>query len=327
MGNFTSIETEFNKRVSPQVNTLLQGQQNGANPQIIQNQINEIVQQTLFAMRQEKMQDVCTITGRNIICYISAWLQSSSNNPEIQINDNDMNGLMNAVSGISDRSKGLDIVLHTPGGVVTATESIVNYLRKMFNMNIRVIVPHMAMSAGTMIACASKEIIMGKESSLGPIDPQYHNVPAQGVLKEFERAMRETVAVPNSSLIWKEIIKQYRPTFVGECDNVVKMSYDLVEGWLLDCMFKNSRNKQDKVKMILDELASHDASKVHDRHYDYIKCKKIGLKVTALEKNQALQEAVLSLYHCYLLSIYRLPDAIKFIENQNGQTLVVSGQR
>ena len=327
MGNFTSIETEFNNRVSPQVNTLLQGQQNGANPQIIQNQINDIVQQTLFAMRQEKMQDVCTITGRNIICYISAWLQSSSNNPEIQINDNDMNGLMNAVSGISDRSKGLDIVLHTPGGVVTATESIVNYLRKMFNMNIRVIVPHMAMSAGTMIACASKEIIMGKESSLGPIDPQYHNVPAQGVLKEFERAMRETVAVPNSSLIWKEIIKQYRPTFVGECDNVVKMSYDLVEGWLLDCMFKNNRNKQDKVKMILDELASHDASKVHDRHYDYIKCKKIGLKVTALEKNQALQEAVLSLYHCYLLSIYRLPNAIKFIENQNGQTLVVSGQR
>ena len=139
--------------------------------------------------------------------------------------------------------------------------------------------------------------------------------------------MRETVAVPNRSLIWKEIIKQYRPTFVGECDNVVKMSYDLVEGWLLGCMFKNCRNKEDKVKMILDELASHDASKVHDRHYDYIKCKKIGLKVTALERNQDLQEAVLSLYHCYLLSIYRLPNAIKFIENQNGQTLIVSGQR
>ena len=58
-------------------------------------------------------------------------------------------------------------------------------------MDIRVIVPHMAMSAGTMIACSSREIIMGKESSLGPIDPQYHNVPAQGVLKEFERAMNK----------------------------------------------------------------------------------------------------------------------------------------
>ena len=329
MGNFTSIEAEFNKRIAPQVNVMLQSQQNGANPQQVQTQINDLMQKTLFAMRQEKMQDVYNITGRNIICYISAWLQSSSNNsnPEIQINDNDMNGLMNAVSGLSERSKGLDLVLHTPGGIVTATESIVNYLRKMFNMNIRVIVPHMAMSAGTMIACASKEIIMGKESSLGPIDPQYHNVPAQGVLKEFERAMNETIAIPNSSLIWKEIIKQYRPTFVGECDNVVKMSHDLVEGWLLECMFKKNRKKHDKVKTILDELASHDASKVHDRHYDYIKCKKIGLNVTALEDNQTLQEAVLSLYHCYLLSIYRIPNAIKFIENQNGQTFVISGQR
>ena len=44
--------------------------------------------------------------------------------------------------------------------------------------------------------------------------------------------------------------------------------------------------------------------------------KKLGLKVKALEADQTLQEAVLSLYHCYLLSIYRLPTAIKFIENQ-----------
>ena len=303
MGNFTSIEQEFNTRITPEVNRILQAQPGSANPQATQNQINEIIQKTLFDMRKEKMQDLCSITRRNLICYISAWLQSASMNPEIQINDNDMNGLMNAVSGITDRTKGLDIMLHTPGGVVTATESIVNYLRKLFNMDIRVIVPHMAMSAGTMIACSSKEIIMGKESSLGPIDPQYHNVPAQGVLKEFERAMNETISSPNRSLIWKEIIQQYRPSFVGECENVVKMSHDLVEGWMLDCMFKNSRKKHEKVKVIMDELASHDASKVHDRHYDYLKCKKLGLKVTALEDNQDLQEAVLSLNHCYLLSI------------------------
>lgn len=327
MDNFTSIETDFQNRISPQINTLLNNQQNGTNPELIQKQINEITQQTLFTMRQEKMKNISDITGRNTISYISAWLQASSINPEMQINDNDMNGFMNAISGITDRSKGLDLILHTPGGVVTATESLVNYLRKIFNMDIRVIVPHMAMSAGTMIACSSKEIIMGKESSLGPIDPQYHNVPAQGVLKEFNRAINETITTPNSSLIWKEIIKQYRPTFVGECENIVKMSHDLVEGWLLNCMFKHSHNKQDKVNKILDELASHDASKVHDRHYDYLKCKTIGLKVTTLEKDQKLQEAVLSLYHCYLLSIYRIPSTIKFIENQEGQTFVINGQR
>lgn len=327
MGNFTSIEQEFNTRIAPEVNSILQSQSGSANPQNVQNQINELFKNTLFNMRKEKMQALCEITGRNLICYISAWLQSTSTNPEILINDNDMNGLMNAVSGIADRTKGLDIMLHTPGGVVTATESIVNYLRKLFDMDIRVIVPHMAMSAGTMIACSSKEIIMGKESSLGPIDPQYHNVPAQGILKEFERAINETISSPNKSLIWKEIIQQYRPSFVGECENVVKMSHDLVEGWMLNCMFKHSRRKKEKVKTIMDELASHDASKVHDRHYDYLKCKKLGLKVVALEDNQDLQEAVLSLYHCYLLSIYRLQNSIKFIENQNGQTFVINGKR
>lgn len=327
MGNFTSIEEEFKSRCIPKIGKIVKSPSSSGNQKFFQSQIDDLLRSTLFDMRKEKMLKLSLITNRNLICYISSWLQSSCTNPEIQINDNDMNGLMNAVSGIEDRSKGLDLLLHTPGGVVTATESIVNYLRKLFKMNIRVIVPHMAMSAGTMIACSSKEIIMGKESSLGPIDPQYHNVPAQGVLKEFERAVAETVSSPNKSLIWKEIIQQYRPTFVGECENVVKLSYNLVEGWLSDCMFKNSRNKKEKVKVILDELANHDASKVHDRHYDYLKCKKLGLKVTALEDNQDLQEAVLSLYHCYLLSIYKLPTAIKFIENQNGQTFVINGKR
>lgn len=328
MGNYTSIENEFNSIVNSQIpKVLAEAKEKGYSDQDIHNRINEIVNSTLLDMRMKKMREVCEVTDRNLICYISAWLQASSGNPEFQITDNDMNGLMNAVSEIKDKKLGVDIMLHTPGGIVTATESIVNYLRKVFNMDIRVIVPHMAMSAGTMIACSSKEILMGKESSLGPIDPQYHNVPAQGVLKEFERAINETVSAPNKSLIWKEIIQQYRPTFVGECENVVKMSYDLVKGWLLDCMLCKTDNKEKVVVTILNELASHDASKVHDRHYDFVKCKQLGLNVTALENDQTLQDKVLSLYHCYLLSIYKLPNSIKFIESQNGQTFVISGQR
>lgn len=327
MGNFTSVEKEFNKRVQPEIDIILKQNINNPNQQAVQAQVNDVISNTLKAMRIEQMNSIRAITGRNIICYISSWLQSSSGNSELSITDNDMNGLMNAVSGIENRKEGLDLLIHSPGGGVTATESIVNYLRKMFDKDIRVIVPHMAMSAGTMIACSSKEIIMGKQSSLGPIDPQYHNVPAQGVLKEFERALQETVLEPNKALIWREIIQQYRPTFVGECENAVKLSRGLVEDWLLDCMFENDQDKKHKVDSILDELASHDASKVHDRHYDYMKCKELGLKVTPLEDNQELQEAVLSLHHCYLLSIYRLPSALKFVENHNGQSLIVNGQR
>ena len=233
---------------------------------------------------------------------------------------------MNAVSGLN-KAKGLDLVLHTPGGITTATEAIVKYLRKCFNNNIRVIVPHMAMSAGTMIACSAKEIILGKESSLGPIDPQYRNVPAEGVIDEFNRAIKDIQANPQMSLVWKEIISQYRPTFLGECQYAIDLSRNLVTEWLSTCMFKNSKQKQAKVTNIVNGLASHSFSKLHDKHYDYEDCKKIGLKVVKLESDSTLQDAVLSVHHSYVLSSYILPGALKFIENSQGQTFVISGKK
>lgn len=60
---------------------------------------------------------------------------------------------------------------------------------------------------------------------------------------------------------------------------------------------------------------------------DLVDCKKIGLKITPLEDDQNLQDKVLSLYHSYVLTIYRIPTTLKFIENQNGQTFIISGQR
>lgn len=329
MGNFTDIQNEYNARVNSKISNYLQ-QQQSTTQQIDQNEINKIRVDELLKLRLDKMMDLSKKTGRNVICYYSAWLQGNlaSPNQEVQIYDNDMNGFMNAVYKL-DKSKGLDLILHTPGGVITATESIVKYLRKIFSNNIRVIVPHMAMSAGTMIACSSKSIIIGKESSLGPVDPQYHNVPAQGVLKEFERAMNEVVTSPNKSLIWKEIIQQYRPTFIGECDNVVQLSEELLRNWLETGMFRNSRRKYKtaKVDKIVDELINHDKSKVHDRHFGYDECKQMGLKVESLEKDSDLQDKVLSLYHSYILSVYLMPNAIKFIEAHNGNSFVINGKR
>ena len=92
-------------------------------------------------------------------------------------------------------------------------------------------------------------------------------------------------------------------------------------------MFKDDKNKKTKVNKILKEIGSHETSKIHDRHYDYEKLKSIGLNVTSLEDNQELQDKVLSLYHSYLLTIYQLPNVVKLIESQNGQSLIITGKR
>lgn len=99
-------------------------------------------------IRRSYLKKLSKLTGRNVIAYYSGWLQK--NNPELRyllsINDNDKNGFMNAIAGM-DCSKGLDLILHTPGGDVAATESIIDYLKSKFE-DIRVIVPQLAMSGG-----------------------------------------------------------------------------------------------------------------------------------------------------------------------------------
>ena len=153
-------------------------------------------------IRRKYLKKLQNITGRNVIAYYSGFLQKKLRElqGEIGINDNDKNGFMTAVHKL-DSSKGLDLILHTPGGEVAATESIIDYLTKKFD-DIRVIVPQLAMSGGTMIACASNKIVMGKQSSLGPIDPQFNGLPAHGILEEFKQA-HEGIKKDNSKIaLW-----------------------------------------------------------------------------------------------------------------------------
>ena len=157
------------------------------------NEIRDLVNasgSTFDILRKEYQQSLSEKTGRNVIIYYSGWLQKPPNlGQALGINNDDKNGFMATVHGL-DRSKGLDLLLHTPGGDVAATESLIDYLKQMFGTDIRAIIPQMAMSGGTMLACACKEILMGKQSSLGPIDPQVGGMlPAAGVVEEFERAI------------------------------------------------------------------------------------------------------------------------------------------
>lgn len=88
----------------------------------------------------------------------------------------------------------------------------------------------------------------------------------QGVIKEFKQAMEEILINHNKSLIWKEIIRQYCPTFVGKCENIVAMSKSIVNKWLAENMFKNDFDADKKIGKIMDELSERESSKVYDRH-------------------------------------------------------------
>ena len=276
-------------------------------------------------IRRRYLKEISEITGRNVIIYYSGWLQKE-NIAGIEINDEDKNGFMTVIHEL-DRSRGLDLILHTPGGEMAATESLVEYLRSMFSTDIRAIVPQLAMSGGTMMACAYKEIFMGKQSSLGPIDPHYGGIPAHGIVEEFKRAKKEISEDTSSSSIavWQPIIAKYDPTLVGECEKAIDWSNEMTREWLQTGMFASEQNSDDKINKILKELGDHALTKSHARHLSIERCREMGLKVSALEDDDRLQDAVLSLHHACMLT-FSATRAIKIVENHLGIAFIKIAQ-
>lgn len=271
------------------------------------------------ATSNKYLKQLSEYTNRNVIAYYSSFLSKPAGK-FISVSDLDMDGFMNAIKGM-DCSKGLDLILHTPGGDPSAAEGIVKYLRLKFNKDIRVIVPQMAMSAGTMIACSAKEIIMGKASSLGPIDPQFNGIPAYNILSEFEEAKRDLALNPQNVNYWAIQLNKYPAAFVKSCMDAIALSGELVDTWLASCMFEGEDH--DKVERIVKTLNEHDESKNHGRHFDINFCKRIGLKINELESDSELQDKVLSVHHVFMTMLNNSP-AGKVIASQNNKRWVMN---
>jgi ATP-dependent protease ClpP protease subunit len=293
------------------------------------NQQQVLASNAVAEVRRFYLNQLFTKTNRNVIAYYSGFL-SKPPNFGMEINDEDKNGFMMAVHKL-DRSKGLDLILHTPGGNITSTQSIVDYLFKMFRASpdsvpdIRAIVPQMAMSAGTMIACSCKEIWMGKHSNLGPIDPQLQGVPTYGVLKEFEEACKQVKKDPSRISLWQTIIGQYRPTFLSRCKNAIVLSNTFVKKQLATVMFNGQPDAKKKAADVVKRLTHYAKNKTHDRHIHYEECLKIGLNVKSIEeavdangqKDPTFQDLILTVHHCYMHTMMNTP-AYKLIENHLG---------
>lgn len=274
-------------------------------------------------VRRKYIKALAEKTGRNVIAYYSGWLQKPGIRG-VEIDDGDKSGFMAAIYQL-DRAKGLALVLHTPGGQVAATESIVDYLRTMFNGDIVAYIPQIAMSAGTMIACGCKEIIMGRPSNLGPIDPQFNGIPAFGVRDEFQRAMKEVKDDPSRALVWKFIIDKYHPTFIGECENAITWSHSIVTKWLESGMFSGEVDGDKKAKDVVNKLQDTKTMLTHSRHLSIDECEKTGLKIKRLEEDQELQDALMSVHHAFMHTFAHTP-AIKIVENHEGKAYVLQAQ-
>ncbi|GAA0607246.1 SDH family Clp fold serine proteinase [Thalassospira tepidiphila] len=279
-------------------------------------------------VRQKYIVKLAKLTNRETIGYYSGFLQkrdgSGRIHPECAINDHDMNGFMAVIHGL-ERDRGLDLILHTPGGDIEATRSLVSYLHRMFGYDIRVIVPHIAQSAGTMISCAAKEIILGKHSFLGPTDPQINGVPAMGILTEIDRAITEIKENNLKKLVWDHVFSKFHPSFIMNCERAVEGTKVMVKEWLENNMFSAEKDSENLAKNAVEQLMNYSGTSGHNQHFSVEDAQKMGLKIIELEDDQDLQENVLSVHHSYMASFAR-STAIKIIDNSIGNSWTIGNQ-
>jgi ClpP class serine protease len=120
------------------------------------------------------------------------------------INIEDSEAVLRAIQ-MTDRDVPIDLILHTPGGLVLAAEQIAFALWR-HPAKVTVFVPHYAMSGGTLIALAADEIVMNENAVLGPVDPQLGNHPAASILKVIER--KPIAEVDDDTIIMADIAEK-----------------------------------------------------------------------------------------------------------------------
>ncbi|MCH9807091.1 MAG: S49 family peptidase [Alphaproteobacteria bacterium] len=257
-------------------------------------------------------------TGRNALAYYSGWLQK--NGPGfgsfVSITDEDKNGLMACFRNMKFEN-GLDIFIHSPGGNVAATDSLIHYIRSKFGSNVRVFVPQLSMSGGTMIAFAGKEIWMGLHSNLGPIDPQFGSQPAQLVLDEFDDISKKIASAPELIHVYRPILEQIRPTFLSTCRHAIDWSKEIGKKSLMRGMFEGHDDAEEKADKIVNYFSDATQHKHHSRHIHREECEEVGLKIMNFESDQEMQDLALGVHHAFVFTLMNTPIA-KIIENQNG---------
>ena len=278
-------------------------------------------------VRRKYLKQLHEFTKRDTILYASCWTSKPELPPScLNIADEDLQGLMEVIYGLSGSA--LDLILHTPGGSLEVAEAFVSYLSSKFT-NIRIIVPSMAMSAGTMIACSGDIIVLGKHSFLGPTDPQIllptptgiRMVSTQSILDQFDRAQKECQD-PKKLSSWVPMLNQYGPDLLIHSEKALKISRELVENWLSEYILNDQKDKAPK---IAKWLSDNSLFKTHSRRISREQLKKKGLKIQNLEENQKEQDLFLSVFHATTHTFTGTP-ATKIIENHLGNAFIKAYQ-
>ena len=257
--------------------------------------------------RQRLIRQIQEKVERRIICYVAGELT--------KIEREDVPGFVDLLSRIEPGAN-VDLILHSGGGDIDAAEKLISMVRdKVKNGELRVIVPHYAKSAATLMALGADSIVMSDSSELGPIDPQVPFLDAHGVwvyysafsyLKAFERFAGELQANPNDPSA-RLMLDKIQPHQVVEIERVVQRTQHLAEKLLQTGMMAGW-----PVTAPVSKLMDIESWHTHGQVISAEEAGSIGLTVIRLPPDDP---AWVSYWKLYCLQFLAVPDDKKLFES------------
>jgi len=175
------------------------------------------------------------------------------------INIEDSEEVLRAIK-LTDDEVPIDLILHTPGGLVLAAEQIAHALCR-HPAKVTVFVPHYAMSGGTLISLAANEIVMDENAVLGPVDPQLGDQPAASILTVLEQ--KDVNEIDDRTLILADVARKA----VSQVRNTVR-----------EILSHNTRIEAAKADELAELLAT--GTWTHDYPITVEEARELGLPVS-----------------------------------------------
>jgi ClpP class serine protease len=201
------------------------------------------------------------------------------------IDVNDSEQVLRAIQ-LTDQEVPLDIILHTPGGLVLAASQIARGVRDHTGQ-VTVFVPHYAMSGGTLIALAADQIVMSSHAVLGPVDPQLGNKPAASLIKVVEQ--KPIAEIDDETLILADIGRK-------AIEQVKKTARELLERQL----------PAEQAEQLAEKLST--GTWTHDYPILPREAQEFGLKVST-----DMPEDVLQLMSLYPQPVRQQPGGVEYL--------------
>jgi ClpP class serine protease len=201
------------------------------------------------------------------------------------IDVNDSEQVLRAIQ-LTDQEVPLDIILHTPGGLVLAASQIARAVRD-HKAKVTVFVPHYAMSGGTLITLAADQIVMSPHAVLGPVDPQLGNKPAASLIKVVEQ--KPIAEIDDETLIMADIGRK-------AIEQVKKTARELLERQL----------PTEQAERLAEKLST--GTWTHDYPILPREAQEFGLKVST-----DMPEDVLQLMSLYPQPVRQQPGGVEYL--------------